>query len=73
MDLETLGGRRFLLVFCTSIATTLLTWFTKIDGSTYSLVTLGICGAYITGNTIQKIKTPVLETSMEVKSNESNK
>jgi hypothetical protein len=67
MNLETIGGRRFLLVFCTSIANTILIWFTKIDPPTYSLVTLGICGAYITGNTIQKIKTPTLETSMEVK------
>lgn len=71
--LGNIGGRRFFLVFCTSVATTVLTWFSKIDGSTYSLVTLGICGAYITGNTIQKIKTPTLETSMEVKSNEPNK
>lgn len=67
MDLEKLGGRRFLLVFLTSVATTVLTWFTKIDGATYSLVTIGICGAYITGNTIQKIKTPTMETSMEVR------
>jgi len=64
---DNIGGRRFFLVFCTSVANTLLTWFSKIDGATYSLVTLGICGAYITGNTIQKIKTPEIETSMEVK------
>jgi hypothetical protein len=56
MDMETFGGRRFLLVFATTVANTVLIWFTKIDPPTYSLVTLGICGAYITGNTIQKIK-----------------
>lgn len=73
MDLEKVGGRRFLLVLLTSIANTVLIWFTKIDPPTYSLVTLGVVGAYITGNTIQKIKTPTLETSMEVRSNEPNK
>jgi hypothetical protein len=67
MDLEKLGGRRFLLVFLTSVANSVLIWFAKIDPPTYSLVTLGICGAYITGNTLQKIKTPTMETSMEVK------
>jgi hypothetical protein len=73
MDLETLGGRRFLLVVFTSVAATVLTWFSKVDGATYSLVTIGIVGAYITGNTIQKIKIPTLETSMEVKSDASDK
>lgn len=62
MNLEAFGGRKFLLVLGTSITTNVLIWFSKIDAATYSLVTLGICGAYITGNTIQNIKT-----------NESNK
>lgn len=67
MNLERYGGRRFLLVVGTSVSTTLLTWFTKIDAATYSLVTLGICGAYITGNTVQKIKAPGYEmTNNEV-------
>ena len=67
MNLETIGGRRFLLVMVTGFATVILTWFTKIDAPTYALVTLGTVGAYITGNTVQKIKTPNLESTVEVK------
>lgn len=73
MALESAGGRRFLLVLGTSVAVNLLIWFAKIDPPTYSLVTLGIVGAYITGNTIQKIKTPVYESTTEIKINEPNK
>ena len=57
MNLETIGGRRFILTMLTGAATVILVWFTKIDGSTYSLVTLGTVGAYIAGNTVQKVKT----------------
>ena len=64
MDFELFGGRRFFLVFCTSVATTVLTWFTKIDASTYSLVTLCICGAYIARNAVQKIQAPNLELNV---------
>lgn len=73
MNLESAGGRRFLLVLGTSVAVNLLIWFSKIDAPTYSLVTLGVVGAYITGNTIQKIKTPNYESVTEIKSNESDK
>lgn len=54
--IENLGGRRFMMSMLIGISTTLLTYFAKIDGSTYSLVILGTVGAYITGNTIQKVK-----------------
>lgn len=74
MNLETLGGRKFLLVLLVTIASTALTWSAKIDGATYSLVTIGIVGAFITGNVVQTIKTPAVTTNLEVKSNnESNK
>jgi hypothetical protein len=49
-----LGGRRFLLTLGCGIATTILVWFGKIDGMTYSAVILGTVAAYITGNTWQK-------------------
>ncbi len=54
--IENLGGRRFMMSMLIGISTTLLTYFAKIDGPTYSLVILGTVGAYITGNTIQKVK-----------------
>lgn len=58
MFLQTLGGRRFLLVIGVWLLTTLLQWFGKLDpaGSTYALVMIGTVAAYITGNTAQKIK-----------------
>lgn len=58
MNLETFGGRRFLLTLGCGIATTALTWFAKIDGGTYSVVIIATVGAYITGNTWQKLKEP---------------
>jgi hypothetical protein len=55
-----MGGRRYLLVLLCGGATTVLQYFGKLDpaGSTYALVIVGTVGAYITGNTAQKIKAP---------------
>jgi hypothetical protein len=58
--IEAIGGRRYLLVLLTGTSTTALQWAGKLDpaGSTYALVIVGIVGAYITGNTAQKINAP---------------
>lgn len=60
--LETLGGRRFVMSMLIGFTTALLTYLGKIDGSTYSFVILGTVGAYITGNTFQKVKANATNT-----------
>ena len=54
MNLNTLGGRRFLLTAISGAGTWLLTFLGKIDGNVYSVVTIATVAAYITGNTFQK-------------------
>lgn len=56
--IETMGGRKFVMTLGCGVATTLLTWFGKIDGTTYSLVIVATVGAYIAGNVTQKKVQP---------------
>ena len=64
MNLDTLGGRRFLLAMGSSITTTLLQFLGKLDaaGSTYALVVVGTVGAYIAGNVAERRSTPRKES-----------
>ena len=61
MNLTSYGGRRFLLTLISGAGTFALCLLGKIDGSAYMLTTVGIVGAYIGGNTAQKIKAPGAE------------
>jgi hypothetical protein len=56
-----LGGRRFLLTLGCGIATTVLTWYNKIDGGVYATVLIATVAAYIGGNTTQKIQESKVE------------
>lgn len=58
MNLTTIGGRRWILALVSGAGTFVLALLGKIDGNAYMLTTIGIVGAYITGNTAQKIKSP---------------
>jgi hypothetical protein len=54
MNLNTFGGRRFLLTVLSGIGTWVLCWSAKIGGETYSLVTIATVAAYIGGNVAQR-------------------
>lgn len=52
-----LGGRKFILTIISSLITTLLVWFDKVDGTVYATVILGTVGAFIAGNVTEKLST----------------
>lgn len=51
-----LGGRRFMATMIGGAGTFALCWAGHIDGEAYQWTTVGLLGAYITGNTVQKVK-----------------
>lgn len=56
MNLQTIGGRRFLLTVAAQVSANVLVWADKISDNVYSVVVLATVGAYIAGNTVQKVK-----------------
>lgn len=56
--LTNMGGRRFVMVMGCGIVNTALVWFAKIDGAVYRDILAFTVGAYIAGNTWQKVKGP---------------
>lgn len=54
---ETTGGRRFLLTVASQALSAWLLWAGKLTADAYSMIVLGTVGAYIVGNTYQKVKT----------------
>ena len=58
LALSTVGGRRVLLTLVSGAGTFLLCWQGKISDDVYSVVTIATVAAYITNNTVQKIKAP---------------
>jgi hypothetical protein len=59
MNLDLIGGRRFLLTVISGAGTWLLCFMGKVSGDVYSVVTIATVAAYITGNVAQRrIETP---------------
>jgi hypothetical protein len=54
MNLDTIGGRRFMLTVVSGMGTWVLCYLGKISGETYSVVTIATVAAYITGNVVQR-------------------
>ncbi|MDI4633280.1 hypothetical protein J7U46_09500 [Pelomonas sp. V22] len=63
MNFDTIGGRRFLLTVGCGAVTSALQFMGKLDpaGTTYAAVIIGTVGAYVAGNTVQKIKQPAAQ------------
>jgi len=54
--IDAMGGRRFLLCLGAGMVTTVLVWHGSVDGNIYRDVILGTIGAFVAGNTYQKVK-----------------
>lgn len=51
------ASRKLWLVVLTTVTTTVLLWFGKIDQQCYQSLVYLLVGGYLTGNTVQNIMT----------------
>lgn len=58
MNLETFGGRRFLMTMGCGVACTVLVWHAKITDAIFRDIIIATVAAYIAGNVVQKVKAP---------------
>lgn len=56
MNLQLLGGRRFLLTIGCGLVTSILVWEGRIGDAAYASIIIATVGAYITGNVISEVK-----------------
>jgi hypothetical protein len=54
--IESAGGRRFLLALSTNLITAVLVLAGKLGDTVYATVIIATVGAYIAGNTVQKLR-----------------
>jgi hypothetical protein len=54
--IESAGGRRFLLALSTNVITAILVLADKVSDTVYATVIIATVGAYIAGNTAQKLR-----------------
>lgn len=54
MNLDTLGGRKFLMTLLAQASCNVLVWAGKISDDVYSVVVLATVAAYVAGNVTQR-------------------
>lgn len=66
MNLDLLGGRKFIVTVLAILCTTGLVWDKKISDGVYSTVMIAAIGAYIAGNVTQKAKESKPEEQVNI-------
>lgn len=54
MNLQTFGGRRFILTVGCGLVCSVLLWFGKLTDGSFTTIILGTVAVYIAANTTQK-------------------
>lgn len=55
--MRALLSRKFILAVLVTLSSSVLCWFSKIDGATYAMVVGGVVAAYFGANVTQKAVT----------------